>query len=184
MGAPAEPKPAKYFIAFLVSDLTLLASVEADLLAILGEIDARGAITTWQESKFYAAEMGAKLWRGFWSLQALRGADELAAIKRRTQAIEERFRDPVTEGRRVNLDPGYLDTLKVVLASTKNANQRIYLNSGIYAEATLFYHHGGFHGLPYTYADYLTTDTMEFLRRMRAIYVEQLRRVSVGTTTH
>jgi len=36
----------------------------------------------------------------------------------------------------VNLDSGYLDLLNVVLASTKNANPRIHLNSGIYAEAT------------------------------------------------
>jgi hypothetical protein len=31
----------------------------------------------------------------------------------------------------VNLDPGYLDALKVVLVRRKNANQRIYLTSGI-----------------------------------------------------
>lgn len=181
MGTPVEPKPAKYFIAFLVSDLALIAGIEAELLATLGEIDARGTVTAWQESKFYEKEMGDRLWRGYWSLQSLRGATELAAAKLQTQAIEDKFRDQVSGGRRANLDPGYLDTLKVVLASTKNANQRIYLNSGIFAEATLFYHHGAFHGLSYTYPDYLTPQATEFLNRIRSIYVEQLRHLGVST---
>ena len=146
MGTPAEPKPAKYFIAFLVADPSLLAGVEAEVVACLGTIDGKSAIAEWRASNFYAAEMGARLWRGFGSCQSLRGANELAAIKLQTQTIEEKYRDPCGAGRRVNLDPGYLDALKVVLASTKNASQRIYLSSGIYGEATLFYHHGDFHG--------------------------------------
>lgn len=60
----------------------------------------------------------------------------LAATELQTQAIENKFPDALSGGCRVNLDPGYIDLLKVILASTQNANQRIYLNSGIYAEAT------------------------------------------------
>ena len=107
---------------------------------------------------------------------ALRSPAELAAVKLKTQQVEARYRHHDGNGRRVNLDPGYVDPLKVVLASTKNANQRIYLDHGIYAEATLFYHSGGFHGLPYTYADYLGSGTLAFLARLRAVYLEQLRR--------
>ncbi len=71
--------------------------------------------------------------------------------------------------------PAISTPFKVVLASTKNASQRIYLDGGIYAEATLLYHSGGFHGLPYTYADYLWPETLVFLTRLRAVYLEQLR---------
>ena len=179
MGTPLEPQSTKYFVAFLVADLALLADVEAELTAVFGEIDARATPRAWQESKFYEAEMGRPLWRGFWSLQSLRGAEELVTAKLRAQTIEDKFRDRVSGSRRVNLDPGYLDRLKVVLASTKNANQRVYLNSGIYAEATLFYHHGAFHGLAYTYPDYLTLQAIDFLERVRAIYIEQLRHSGV-----
>jgi len=178
MGTPVEPKPAKYFVAFLVADPALLPSVEKELFALLGEIDGRAAISQWQETQFYAAEMGSPLWRGFWSLKSLCGADQLAATKLKTQLIESKFRATLSGGRRVNLDPGYLDTLKVVLASTKNANQRIYLKSGIYAEASLFYHQGEFHGQPYTYPDYLTADALDFLQRARAIYLGQLRHIA------
>jgi hypothetical protein len=77
----------------------------------------------------------------------------------------------------VNLDPGYLDAFKVVLASTKNASQRVYLQSGIYAEVTLLYHHGGFHRLEYTYADYVWPETIAFFTQLRARYLTQLRQL-------
>ncbi|HLN86092.1 MAG TPA: DUF4416 family protein [Candidatus Limnocylindrales bacterium] len=178
MGTPQEPKPAKYFAAFLTSDVALLPSVEDDLGAILGAIDGRSELIAWTASKYYEREMGSNLLRGFFSFAALRSPAELAALKLATQRIEQRFRYQDGNGRRVNLDPGYLDSFKVVLASTKNASQRIYLDRGIYAEATLFYHSGEFHGLPYTYADYLWPETLAFLTRLRAIYLEQLRQVS------
>ena len=79
-------------------------------------------------------------------------------------------------GRRVNIDPGYIEAGKLVLASTKNASQRIYLRSGIYAEATLLYYEGEFHGCSYTYPDYLWPETLAFLTRLRAIYLQQLRK--------
>ena len=61
------------------------------------------------------------------------------------------------------------------LASTKNAGQRIYVSSGIYAEATLFYRDGGFQGLAYTYPDYLWPATREFFLAVRERYLSQLR---------
>jgi hypothetical protein len=91
--------------------------------------------------------------------------------------VEEKNRGTMMQpsGRRVNLDPGYIEAGKLVLASTKNASQRVYLRSGIYAEATLLYYEGGFHGCSYTYPDYLWPETLAFLTRLRAIYLQQLR---------
>jgi len=175
MGTPHEPRPAKFFAAFLISDLALLPLVENDLSAIFGAIDGRSEPVAWTASKFYEREMSANLQRGFFSFALLRSPAELAALKLATQQIEERLRRPGGNGRRVNLDPGYLDSFKIVLASTKNASQRIYLDGGIYGEATLMYYDGGFHGLPYTYPDYLWPETLDFLTRLRARYLEQLR---------
>ena len=175
MGTPKEPKPAKYFVALLLSDADLLTAVENDLAALLGAVDGRTDSMSWTASKFYEKEMGPVLQRCFLSFTALRSPAELAAVKLRTQEIEVRYREKGSGGRRVNLDPGYLDSFKVVLASTKNASQRVYLDGGIYAEATLMYYDGGFHGLPYTYADYLWPETLSFLTRLRAVYLEQLR---------
>ena len=179
MGTPREPKPAKYFVALLSSDRELLTTVEKDLSTDLGAIDARSEVWPWTVSNFYEKEMGAGLLRRFLSFEPLVSPGELARIKLLTQQIEDRYRDQAADqrGRRINLDPGYLDALKVALASTKNASQRIYLHSGIYAEATLHYFDGAFHGLPYTYKDYLWPQTLAYFTSLRAEYLAQLWRL-------
>ena len=212
MGTPREPRPAKYFVALLSSDSELLITVESDLAAILGAIDARSEVWPWTVSNFYEKEMGVGLLRRFLSFKPLASAGELARIKLLTQHVEDKYRDPSTRapalaggscsgfrptgvlenatgspvglhksadrpGRRVNIDPGYIDAFKVALASTKNAGQRIYFHSGIYAEATLMYFDGAFHGLAYTYPDYLWPQTLAFFTSLRSVYVDQLRRL-------
>jgi hypothetical protein len=175
MGMPREPKTAKYFVALLSSDADLASNVEKDLSLLVGEIDGRTAAVPWKITKYYEEEMGPDLWRHFVSLAAPQSPENLAAIKLKTQEIEDRYRAPHSSARRINLDPGYLDELKVVLASTKNAGQRVYLRSGIYAEVTLLYHHGEFHRLEHTYADYAWPETIAFFNRIRASYLTQLR---------
>ncbi len=177
MGIPREPKPAKYFIALLSSNHEYLNGVENDLVSVFGPIDCRSQTLYWEVSQFYEKEMGPKLLRRFVSFQPLQSPEKLAEVKLATQELEEKHRNPWMQpsGRRVNLDPGYLEAGKVVLASTKNASQRIYLRSGIYAEATLLYYEGGFHGCSYTYPDYLWPETLAFLTSLRSIYLRQLR---------
>ena len=177
MGTPREPKAAKYFVAVLSSDTALLTGVENDLTRALSEIDSRSDVIPWSATNFYEKEMGAGLSRRFLSLRDLESPERLAAVKLKTQEIEDRYRSPQTQGRSVNLDPGYIDAFKVVLASTKNAGQRIYLHLGIYGEVTLRYHNAGFHGLDYTYSDYLWPPSIEFFTQLRARYLIQLKQV-------
>jgi len=176
MGTARELKAAKYFVALLSSDGNLLTTVEADLSAVLGEIDARSEIVPWTASNFYEKEMGPGLLRRFVSFSFLQSPEDLAGIKLQMQRIENNYRTVSSAGRRVNLDPGYIDMFKLVLASTKNAGQRIYLRSGIYAEATLLYHDAAFHGLVYTYRDYLWPESLAFFTQMRARYLMELRK--------
>ena len=178
MGTAREPQPAKYFVALLSSDRDLLSGAERDLISILGEIDRRSESVSWTASNFYEKEMGPGLLRHFVAFTQPRSPADLAEVKTRTQRIENAYRRVDSGGRCVNLDPGYLDAYKVVLASTKNAGQRIYLGSGIYGEVTLLYYDGAFHGLEYTYPDYLWPETLTFLIQLRAHYLAQLRQVA------
>ena len=176
MGTPREPTPAKYLVGLLSAERELLDDVESDLARAFGRIDRRSETLAWTESNFYQREMGGALIRRFISFAPLESPDGLAARKLHAQEIEERYRRRApAAGRRINIDPGYLDAFKLVLASTKNAGQRIYLANGIYAEATLMYYDGEWHGLPYTYRDYLWPETRGFLSALRAVYLAQLR---------
>jgi uncharacterized protein DUF4416 len=178
MGTAREPKPAKYFMALLSSDAKLLDDIENELLSILSGIDGRTEPVPWTASDFYAKEMGPGLLRRFISFSQLRSPQDLAAIKLQTQTLEDVHRTFGTGGRRINCDPGYLDAFKIVLGSTKNAGQRIYLQSGIYGEVTLLYHDAAFYGLEYTYRDYLWPDTLAFFAQLRSRYLGQLRQLA------
>jgi Domain of unknown function (DUF4416) len=179
MGTAGDPKPAKYFVGLLSSDIELLNSVEIDLTAIFGTIDARSETLPWNLSKFYENEMGTGLLRRFVSFSQLDSPGKLAGRKLRTQEVEQQYRfgGPQRTGRKVNIDPGYLEAGKVVLASTKNAGHRIFLQFGIYGETTLLYYDGAFQACPHTYPDYLWVETLSFLNSVRSTYLEQLRKV-------
>lgn len=177
MGTAREPASVKYFAGLLCGDHKQLGEVECALAEVAGVVEMRSAAFPWTFSTFYEEEMGSGLLRRFLSFVPLASPENLPVIKGATQRIEDTYRD-AAGNRRVNLDPGYLDRHKVVLASTKNAGQRIYLREGIYAEATLLYRHAGFHGFEYTYKDYLSPQALEFFSRVRGRYLAQLRQIA------
>jgi hypothetical protein len=177
MGVPAEPSPAKYFVALLTREPAMFDRAENKLMAVLGEVDDRSEILLWNTSRYYEQEMGSGLLRRFVSFVQLLSPERLARIKLQTQQIEEIFlvTNERQAARRINIDPGYLERDKVVLASTKNAAHRIYLQAGIYGETTLVYQSGGYRSCQRTYPDYLWPEAIAFLTRVRGRYLEQLR---------
>lgn len=177
MGAPTPPPPVKLFIALLSSDENLLTQAKYLLVRQYGPIDLESAVFPWRTTNYYRDEMGDELLRQFITFTPLLSPEELVRIKLKTNAQELALSGAtlVASPRRINLDPGYLDTTKLVLASTKNQAHRLYLSQGIYAEVTLLYHHKAFHPFIYTYEDYRWPETHEFLQRARKRYLEQMR---------
>jgi len=177
MGTPTHPKPVKLFAALLSNQADLFGSVEGDLVGLLGPIDSSTRTLPWEVTDYYCEEMGSGLLRRFVSFSPLISPEVLPEIKLGTQGLEEKYRriEDEKRGRRVNIDPGYLDAGKVVLASTKDASHRICLRSGIYAETTLLFHDGSFHPYGHAYPDYLWPETLSFFAALRSLYLSQLR---------
>jgi len=97
----------------------------------------------------------------------------LFKIKINTNIIEEKLSK---HGLRIiNIDPGYLDMAKLILASTKDYKHRIYLDKGIYAEITLFYQNKNFTPWEWTYPDYKSSDYIAIFNHIRALYAEQIK---------
>jgi len=133
---------------------------------------------------YYEKEMGDILDRVFFSFERLIEADRLPEIKRQTNELEdelaELLRTPNTTIKRpVNLDPGYVEQAKVVLASTKNFYHRIYIGRGIFAEVTMHFKNNTYQFFPWTYPDYQSRDYQEFFLRTRQIFRSQLRTMCI-----
>ncbi|MCD6364830.1 MAG: DUF4416 family protein, partial [Planctomycetes bacterium] len=91
-------------------------------------------------------------------------------IKLRTNEIESQFADSFASGgppRPINLDPGYIDPAKLVLASMKNFSHRIYIGRGVYAEVTLMYRKSRWEPLDWTFPDYASGRYDAFLTGAR-----------------
>ena len=104
---------------------------------------------------------------------------ELAADKIQSNRWERDWTEELTlsqddSKRLINIDPGYLSMTKLVLASTKNREHRIYLRDGIYAEVTLAFRDQAWTSMPWTYADYQRPDVLEFLKLARKGFTSNL----------
>ncbi len=137
----------------------------------LGPIALQSEPAAFDQTNYYAPEMGNGLIRQWWIFEKLAAPDALADLKLWTNKLELEHLTPAN-GRLVNLDPGILTLNNLVLASTKNYSHRIYLRQGIYAEVTLIYRHGQFQPLAWTYPDYKTDAARAFFLKGRALLKE------------
>jgi hypothetical protein len=179
MGAIHMPARVKPFCAILLSPAMTLAEIEDGLQQLFGAIDRRSEPFTFTQTTYYNREMGAQLRRVYVTFDALINMADLIVMKHTTNRLEAEW-SAASGDRRVNLDPGYLDLAKVVLATTKDHAHRLYLGAGIYAEITLRYSRKQFQAWDWTYPDYRLPITRTFFEQVREQYKHQLRQAVVG----
>jgi uncharacterized protein DUF4416 len=134
-----------------------------------GTVALQSELFDHRETDYYEAAMGRDLKKTFFAFDRLVDPADLVQWKETSNQWEIEYqrlgRHP--ESRPLNLDPGYLTEAKLILATTKDRDHRIYLGRGIYAENTLFFHHGAWQARPWTYPDYQRADYHQFLGRCR-----------------
>jgi hypothetical protein len=145
-----------------------------DLLSVeFGPVDHTSPVVPFDFTDYYGKEMGTGLKRQWVSFEILRERSYLQRAKHVAVRIEEALS---RDGKRtVNIDPGYVDSAQVVLATSKNFAHRIYIGMGYYAEVTLIHVHGAYRSLDWTYPDYKEKTGMAFFGRARELYRNQVR---------
>jgi hypothetical protein len=184
MGAIRQFTPVKLFVGVLVSDNKFIPQVEERLATAFGAIDHRSDVIPFDFTNYYEEEMGDLIDRVFFSFERLIEADQLTEIKRQTNQLEDELapllQTPRTTVKRpVNLDPGYIEQAKVILASTKNFYHRIYLGHGIFGEVTMHFKNNTYQFFPWTYPDYQSKDYQDFFLRIRQIFRSKLRTMCI-----
>lgn len=190
MASPSLPPPVKLICGILSSRRELLAEAQGRLVSLFGPVDVVSEIMDFDFTHYYDREMGAPLWRQFVSFAELVPPESLIEAKHATNAMEQAFAEswlrqetPQTtapgtgtgaSSRPINLDPGFVDSPKLVLASMKNFAHRIYLGRGVYAEVTLLHRRGQWTSLEWTFPDYASGRYWPFLDHVRKRLREQL----------
>lgn len=173
MGKIKKPQLVKLIVGMISASEELFTQVEEKLKEKFGKIDFSSQTLPFDITDYYCKEMGDNLLRKFISFEELIDPVRLADIKIFTNIIEEEF--SVNSKRRINLDPGYISLSKLILATTKDYQHRIYLKDGIYAEVTLRFKFGCFQPWEWTYPDYRMKEYQEIFLCIRKLYVEQKR---------
>lgn len=169
----AEPEDVQLICSLFSPEEDLLMQCLQGLESIFGTADWVSPGLFFDRTRYYEREMGWPLFRRFVAFRDLIRPEGLVDAKVKTQELEARYSRE--GGRRVNVDPGYLSLERLVLATGKNYTHRIYLSKGVYADLTLVFRRGSFHGLEWTYRDYGSPEMIEIFNGLREKYKAKLR---------
>ena len=174
----AEAKPfslVKLICGIIFSDRKARALAEEKLKQLYGPIDLISPTFAFDITDYYEKQMGKSLKREFLSFERLISSESLSQIKLHTNQLEEEIRVALKAGKRVvNLDPGYLTSSALIMATTKNFAHRIPLQKGIYAHLELLFTRKEARPLDWTYPDYKKEGYQKFFMDVRRIYLSQL----------
>lgn len=176
MGQPRLARDVKLFVAVTFNKKLVYEQIKSILKENYGEFDTLSAIYDFSYTQYYAKEMGLNLQKQFLGFEKLIRPESLPDIKLITNEIEGQFSQE--NSRQVNIDPGYLSAAKVVLATTKNFDHRIYLGKGIYGDVHLRYRGNKFIMNEWTYPDYKDMIVIDFFARLRKKYMKAYRKMS------
>ncbi len=164
----------KLVVGMISGEEGLFKQAEKELSQEFGPIDFTSPSLPFSCTDYYEKNMQADLKRKFVSFTNLIDPARIVEIKLFTNQLEKNFFRPHSRQRRLNIDPGYITLAKLVLATSKNFQHRIYLGKGIYAEITLRYKRGkGFTCWEWTYPDYRSQEYIEVFNHLREIYRHQ-----------
>ncbi len=134
-----------------------------------GPLVLQSPVFDFTETGYYESTMGTDLKKILVAFETLIDPAMMADIKHASNQWEIEFQqqNQYPEPRPINIDPGYITEAKLILATTKDRDHRIYLRDGIYAEVTLHYRGKGWEASRWTYPDYLRTDYQDFFSQCR-----------------
>lgn len=143
-----------------------------------GAIEYRGDFHPFDTTEYYRDEFGGGLQRGFIAFRGVGGPERLPDLKHASDRLESAW---ARDGKRLyNLDIGYMDPDKVVLASCKRGPCKIYLRDGVYADLLLKYADGRFEPTPWAFPDFQDGRYGKSLGVIREKLKSELRKARYG----
>lgn len=169
MGNPHQHPPSILIAALFSRYPHALEWATERMCAEWAPLMMAGPLMDFTETTYYERSMGSGLKKQLLAFEGNFDPARLADCKLASNEWETVYakQHELPEPRPLNIDPGYVTSMKVVLASTKDRRHRIYLRDGIYAEECLYYDKPHWRARPWTYPDYLRSDYHQFLLAVR-----------------
>jgi hypothetical protein len=175
----AEPRsffPVKLICGVIASKEKVISDTVRRLVQSYGNVDLESPLIPFDLTDYYEKQMGKDLSRKFLSFERLIPPERLSSIKLETNRMEEQIQEEFMDKRRIiNIDPGYLTTASLIMATAKNFAHRVPLRDGIYAHLELLFGRDEVRLLDWTYPDFKNKGYQEFFRKARRIYLSQIK---------
>ena len=135
----------------------------------LGEVWLKTPVFDFNHTSFYNATMGNGIRKQLFAFEQPIDPGKLPAIKNSSNAIEKAYEglQSYDVQRPINIDPGYVTEAKLILATIKDRDHRVYLGEGIYGEVTLAYYGKKWNPSRWTYPDYTSPENLDFVEKCR-----------------
>ena len=176
MGAVYDFEREKLIVGIIYNDTEVYERALKMLTDAFGPTDGESEHFSFSEefSDYYDEELGGRGMRVIFSFRDTVDPGRQAEIKKATNEMERIL--SLDGKRQINLDPGFINHGRLMLATTKAAGFRIPLADGIYTELTLFWARGAWQKLPWSYRDYQSDRVQRFITEVRKKYLVQRRR--------
>lgn len=176
----AEPRsfiPVKLICGIIAQNERWITRAEERLGQIYGVADLESPTFSFDFTDYYEKQMGKDLKRKFLSFGKLIDPARLSTIKLETNRLEDEIQKEIRSANRVaNIDPGYLTTASLIMATAKNFAHRVPLRDGIYAHLEFLFGRDAVRPLEWTYPDFRNKGYQEFFLRVRRIYLSQIKK--------
>jgi hypothetical protein len=173
MGTIKKHPPVQLFMAVTFNPVLPIEDILAKIEQTFGPIEDKTSVFDFDAfTDYYEKEMGKGLKKFFVTFYDLIEPEDFPEIKVRSNQLEKEISGQ--DKRKVNIDPGYLNLSKVVLATTKDYSHRLYLGQGIFGDLHLVFINKTFRQQPWTYPDYQQDWVIAFFNRLRTTYREKL----------
>ena len=176
MGQVYDFEKEKLIVGVIYNDEQIYDRAINMLKDAFGEIDGESERFSFSRefSNYYDNEIGGEGQRVILSFADPVDPARQAEIKKATNEMEHILSDE-NGNRLINLDPGFINHGRLMLATTKKAGFRIPLEDGIYTELTLVWAKGAWHKLPWSYRDYQSERVQKFITEVRRTYLAKRR---------
>ena len=170
-------EPVVRFCAVISRHETVREQAIERIAAEWGAPVVRSPAIEFSAGGFYGPTMGSDLKKTLVAFDGFVDPGSLADWKLQTNRWETAWiNDPAhRESGPLNLDPGYMSQAKLVLATIKDRDHRIYLHDGIFAEVTLTFVGKKWEHHRWSYPSYRTEQVANFASDCRIRLRKHLR---------
>lgn len=142
----------KLFFALMYKDNEILENTINDLKNNFGNTISKSSEYDFNFTDYYEEEFGNNLKKIIIVFDNKINKENLVEIKNKTADIEKNY--SIENKRKINIDPGYVNSKEIVLASFKNKDFKEDIGEGVYAHKVLGIENGEIISFFHTFPDF------------------------------